>query len=61
MLVGAVPIAEEPLIFKFLWDVESRVKISKDDKIGRAKDRDFSIELVDGPIKPVCHDVRRCS
>ena len=61
MLVGAVSIAEEPLIFEFLWDVESRVLISKDDKLGRAKNTEFSIELVDGPIKPVCHDVRRCS
>ena len=35
--------------------------IDKTDEIGCSKDVEFRIELVDGVVKPVCHDVRRCS
>lgn len=61
ILVGEVSVDDEPKLFEFLCAVESDMLIDKLDPIGCSKSVEFGIELVDGDVTPVCHDVRRCS
>lgn len=49
------------MLFDFLWRIEDKILIDKQDKIGCSKNFKFSVELIDDNVKPVCHTVRQCS
>ncbi len=61
ILVGAIELEEEEKLFDFLCKVENDMLIDKTDELGCSKHVEFSIELISDDVKPVCHDVRRCS
>ncbi len=53
MLVGNVPLGKEIALFEFLWSIEDRVLIEKNDHIGCSTTTKFSIELLNKNCKPV--------
>lgn len=62
MLVGTdMSIDEELMLFEFLWRIEDKVLIDKQDNLGCSKNFKFSVKLIDDDAKPVCHSVRQCS
>ena len=61
ILIGEVSLQDEERLFEFLCNVESDMLIDKTDPLGCSKHTEFAIELIDENVKPVCHDVRRCS